>query len=73
MAAAAGLAVTLIPVLMGYLIRGKIPDEQNPLNRFLIAMYRPLLNVVLSFPKNHFANCWLDCNSNRVANGTAWR
>lgn len=52
MAAAAGLAVTLIPVLMGYLIRGKIPDEQkNPLNRFLIAIYRPLLNVVLSFPK----------------------
>ncbi|MBC3884089.1 efflux RND transporter permease subunit [Undibacterium griseum] len=52
MAAAAGLAVTLIPVLMGYLIRGKIPDEQkNPLNRFLIAIYRPLLNAVLRFPK----------------------
>ncbi|MBY0574719.1 MAG: efflux RND transporter permease subunit [Undibacterium sp.] len=52
MAAAAGLAVTLIPVLMGYLIRGKIPDEQkNPLNRFLIALYRPLLERVLRFPK----------------------
>ncbi|MFZ6759988.1 efflux RND transporter permease subunit [Undibacterium sp. Ji50W] len=52
MAAAAGLAVTLIPVLMGYLIRGKIPDEhKNPLNRFLIALYRPLLDVVLRFPK----------------------
>ncbi|AIY39465.1 Cobalt-zinc-cadmium resistance protein CzcA; Cation efflux system protein CusA [Collimonas arenae] len=52
MAAAAGLAVTLIPVLMGYLIRGRIPDEQkNPLNRFLIALYRPLLNGVLRFPK----------------------
>jgi len=52
MAAAAGLAVTLIPVLMGYLIRGKIPDEQkNPLNRFLIALYRPLLDKVLAFPK----------------------
>ena len=52
MAAAAGLAVTLIPILMGYLIRGKIPDEQqNPLNRVLIAMYRPLLDVVLRFPK----------------------
>jgi Cu(I)/Ag(I) efflux system membrane protein CusA/SilA len=52
MAAAAGLAVTLIPVLMGYLIRGRIPDEQkNPLNRFLIAVYRPLLDVVLRFPK----------------------
>ena len=52
MAAAAGLAVTLIPVLMGYLIRGRIPDEQkNPLNRFLIALYRPLLDAVLRFPK----------------------
>jgi Cu(I)/Ag(I) efflux system membrane protein CusA/SilA len=52
MAAAAGLAVTLIPVLMGYLIRGRIPDEQaNPLNRFLIRAYRPLLDVALRFPK----------------------
>ena len=52
MAAAAGLSVTLIPVLMGYLIRGKIPAEQkNPLNRFLIALYRPLLEGVLRFPK----------------------
>jgi Cu(I)/Ag(I) efflux system membrane protein CusA/SilA len=52
MAAAAGLAVTLIPVLMGYLIRGRIPDERkNPLNRWLIALYRPLLDRVLAFPK----------------------
>ncbi len=52
MAASAGLAVTLIPVLMGYLIRGRIPDEQkNPLNRWLIAIYRPLLDIVLRFPK----------------------
>src|SRR5213079_1539774 len=52
MAAAAGLAVTLIPVLMGYLIRGRIPAEQkNPLNRWLIALYRPLLDIVLRFPK----------------------
>ena len=52
MAAAAGLSVTLIPVLMGYLIRGRIPDEKtNPLNRLLIAIYRPLLNVVLRVPK----------------------
>jgi len=52
MAAAAGLSVTLIPVLMGYLIRGRIPDEKtNPLNRLLIAVYRPLLNVVLRAPK----------------------
>lgn len=52
MAASAGLAVTLIPVLMGYLIRGRIPDEQkNPLNRWLIALYRPLLEIVLRFPR----------------------
>jgi Cu(I)/Ag(I) efflux system membrane protein CusA/SilA len=52
MAAAAGLAVTLIPVLMGYLIRGRIPDEQsNPLNRALIRLYRPLLEKVLRAPK----------------------
>ncbi|QOL47704.1 efflux RND transporter permease subunit [Massilia litorea] len=52
MAAAAGLAVTLIPVLMGYLIRGKIPREDaNPLNRLLIRAYRPLLDAVLRRPK----------------------
>ncbi|MES2888062.1 MAG: efflux RND transporter permease subunit [Pseudomonadota bacterium] len=52
MAASAGLAVTLIPVLMGYLIRGRIPAETaNPLNRFLIALYRPVLDAVLKAPK----------------------
>ena len=52
MAASAGLAITLIPVLMGYLIRGRIPSEQaNPVNRGLIAAYRPALDVVLKFPK----------------------
>ena len=52
MAGAAGLAVTLIPVLMGYLIRGRIPDERaNPLNRALIALYRPSLAGVLRHPK----------------------
>ncbi len=52
MAAAAGLSVTLIPVLMGYLIRGRIPAEQiNPLNRFLINAYRPLLDAVLRWPR----------------------
>jgi len=56
MAAAAGLAVTLIPVLMGYLIRGRIPDEHsNPINRGLIALYHPLLTRVLSFPKTVLA------------------
>jgi Cu(I)/Ag(I) efflux system membrane protein CusA/SilA len=52
MAAAAGLSVTLVPVLMGYLIRGRIPKETaNPVNRFLIAVYRPALEAVLRFPK----------------------
>jgi Cu(I)/Ag(I) efflux system membrane protein CusA/SilA len=52
MAAAAALAVTLIPVLMGYLIRGRIPPEHsNPINRALIAWYRPVLQRVLAFPK----------------------
>jgi copper/silver efflux system protein len=52
MAASAGLAITLIPVLMGYLIRGKIPHENsNPINRGLIAAYRPALDAVLKFPK----------------------
>ena len=52
MAAAAGLSVTLIPVLMGYLIRGRIPDEKaNPLNRLLIRVYEPLLGSVLRWPK----------------------
>jgi Cu(I)/Ag(I) efflux system membrane protein CusA/SilA len=53
MAASAGLAVTLVPVLMGYLIRGRIPDEKkNPLNRFLIWLYRPLLAAVMRAPKS---------------------
>src|SRR6267154_2049339 len=52
MAAAAGLSVTLIPVLMFYFIRGRIPDERsNPLNRFLIVFYRPLLDFALRHPK----------------------
>lgn len=52
MAAAAGFSVTLVPVLMGYFIRGHIPDERrNPLNRLLIAGYRPVLNSALRWPK----------------------
>ncbi|OYX06563.1 MAG: CusA/CzcA family heavy metal efflux RND transporter [Caulobacter vibrioides] len=52
MAAAAILSVTLIPVLMGYLIRGKIPDEAaNPVNRVLTAAYRPLLDRVMRRPR----------------------
>ncbi|MFZ3259896.1 MAG: efflux RND transporter permease subunit, partial [Thiobacillus sp.] len=52
MAAAAALSVTLVPVLMGYWIRGRIPDEtRNPLNRWMIRAYRPLLDAVLARPK----------------------
>ncbi len=52
MAAAAGLAVTLVPVLMGYLIRGRIPGEQvNPLNRGLVRFYRPMLARALAHPR----------------------
>ncbi|NKQ13216.1 CusA/CzcA family heavy metal efflux RND transporter [Stutzerimonas zhaodongensis] len=52
MAAAAGLSVTLVPVLMGYWIRGKIPDEhRNPINRGLIWVYQPALDAVLRWPK----------------------
>ncbi len=53
MAAAAGLSVTLVPVLMGYWIRGKLPDEsRNPLNRGLIRVYRPALDAVMDHPKS---------------------
>jgi len=52
MAAAAGLSVTLVPVLMGYWIRGRIPKENAIfLNRFFTAVYRPVLRAVLAWPK----------------------
>ena len=52
MAAAAILSVTLTPVLMGYLIRGRIPAEaDNPVNRALTQAYRPALDWVLRRPK----------------------
>jgi len=52
MAGAAILAVVVIPILMGFWIRGKIPAEtRNPLNRFLIRVYHPLLLRVLHWPK----------------------
>ena len=51
MAAAAGLSVTLVPVLMGWLIRGPIaPETRNPLNRLLIGLYRPLIHLALAHP-----------------------
>lgn len=56
MAASAGLAITLIPVLMGYFIRGKIrPEHQNPVNRVLIGFYTPILKAVLKRPKTTLA------------------
>ncbi len=52
MAAAAFLSITLVPVLMGLLIRGEIPkEEKNPVNRLMIALYHPVLNLVLRFKK----------------------
>ncbi len=52
MAASAALAVTVIPVLMGYFIRGKVtPEGKNPINRLLIAGYKPLLKGILKYPK----------------------
>ena len=52
MAMAAALSVTLVPVLMGYLVRGRIPREAaNPLNRIMMDVYRPALEAVLRFPK----------------------
>ena len=52
MAAAAILSITLVPVLMGYFIRGRItPEMKNPVNRILIAVYRPMIKLVISRPK----------------------
>lgn len=52
MAAAAVLAITLVPVLMGYFVRGRvIAEEKNPINRGLMAIYRPVIHGVLRFPK----------------------
>ncbi len=66
MAAAAGLSVTLVPVLMGYLIRGRIPAEtRNPLNRLLIALYRPALGIVLRYP-------WLTVFVSVLCMATVW-
>ncbi|MBN4080201.1 efflux RND transporter permease subunit [Beggiatoa alba] len=51
MAAAAGLSITLVPVLMGYFIRGHIvAEDKNPLNRVLISAYRPFIDLVLKYP-----------------------
>jgi Cu(I)/Ag(I) efflux system membrane protein CusA/SilA len=52
MAAAAALAITLVPVLMGYFVRGKpVAEQKNPLNKVLTLAYLPMLKTVLSYPK----------------------
>ncbi len=52
MAAAAGLSITLVPVLMGYFIRGKvIREKRNPVSRALIAAYRPVISLVIRAPR----------------------
>jgi Cu(I)/Ag(I) efflux system membrane protein CusA/SilA len=52
MAAAAGLSITLVPVLMGYFIRGHVtPEHRNPINRALIAAYKPVISMVIRYPK----------------------
>jgi len=53
MAAAAVLSITLLPVLMGYLVRGKVTAEhKNPVNRWLMAAYRPVIHGVIRYPKS---------------------
>jgi len=53
MAAAAILSITIIPVLMGYFVRGKIlAEDKNPINRFLIKIYHPLVKYVLKYNKS---------------------
>ena len=52
MAAAAVISITLVPVLMGYFIRGRVlPEQRNPLNRLLVGAYMPLLQKALGYPK----------------------
>ncbi|WP_339671507.1 efflux RND transporter permease subunit [Dasania marina] len=60
MAASAILAITLVPVLMGYFIRGKIlPEHKNPINRVLTKAYMPVLKKVLARPKTTLALAFL--------------
>ena len=56
MAAAAGLSITLVPVLITMFVKGRIrPEQENPINRFLIRIYRPALTWVLKGPKRTLA------------------
>jgi copper/silver efflux system protein len=50
MGASAFLAITIVPILMGYFVRGKIlPEDKNPISRFLMKIYRPIIHAVLRF------------------------
>ncbi len=52
MAAAAILSITIVPILMGWFVRGKIlPEHRNPINRFLIKVYQPVFHLVMAWPK----------------------
>jgi Cu(I)/Ag(I) efflux system membrane protein CusA/SilA len=56
MAAAAAISVTLVPVLMGYFVRGKVtPEHKNPISRSLLAVYRPVIRAVIRFPRGTLA------------------
>lgn len=56
MAASAALAITLVPILMGYFIRGNVmPEHKNPVNRILTTAYMPVLKKILDFPKTAIA------------------
>ena len=56
MAASALLAITIVPVLMGYLIKGRIlPESRNPINRFLLYIYKPIVFIVLKYKKTVIA------------------
>jgi Cu(I)/Ag(I) efflux system membrane protein CusA/SilA len=69
MAAAALLSVTLAPVLLGYLVRGRItPEERNPLNRLLIALYHPVLERIV----RHRRSAWIMIGTAAVAIAATW-
>jgi Cu(I)/Ag(I) efflux system membrane protein CusA/SilA len=52
MGAAAILAITIVPVLMGFFVRGRIkPEHRNPINRFLMSIYHPVVKFVIKRPK----------------------
>ncbi len=66
MAVSAGLAITLVPVLMGYFVRGHVrPEHENPINRALMAIYRPVIDTVLRAP-------WLIIGLGVVALAATW-